>query len=187
MIKFLKNHWGKLLLGIFALLMAVTAGAVYAYYQRITQNQQLYSALAYIESGNFAPEPDEYFARAAKLKGGDKAKITMGAYSNVTQVNGLMYNPVLVLKNDGTYDYALTVGDGLTHKTYGHKGRWWVDGYVLNTVLLSGDEFLVDAKYRDKMREQSEIITSVGDDYLELQAPYSRTPVRFQLVKKQDN
>ena len=157
-------------LGVFVL---AALGALIAYLPHATDNEALKSALAHVESGGIPDEPPEYAAEVAKdLQAVPPAQVIPATYSTTNTFNDVTYNAVLSLRPDGSYDYALTVGNSRVFKLYKHTGKWWVEGKVLHTILLEGDDFLTAASARDRKTPARERIIESSADVMVLQAHY---------------
>lgn len=152
--------------------LLLVGGAMVAWVMYTRDSQQLTQALKHVESGAIENEPEGYKAQVALDLTQPMAQLLPGVYSNLTRYDSVIYNAVLLLKTDGTYDYALTVGNERVHKRYGHRGRWWVQGKVFHTVLLDGDFFLTAPEARNRATAARERIVSSSADQLTLQAHY---------------
>lgn len=135
-------------------------------------NRQLTESLAFVEKGTIVDEPVAYKKVMAAALVQPTAPVLPGVYANLTVIGSITYNAVLKLQGDGVYDYALSVGNGRVYKRYAHRGRWWVEGNVLHTILVSGDQFLTAPESRDKVTPAREQILAVTPDMLTLQAHY---------------
>lgn len=180
---FLRKKWKIVLVVALAVPLFIFVGVFASFYGRAVENENLLNALKYIESGSM-PDPTPAFkARVEMLKGGGGQSVAVGAYKNVSQHAGITYDSAMVLKGDGSYSFAMSVGDGRVHKTYQHFGKWWVEGSVFSTVLLGGDDFLASPEARDMKTAMHEIIVESGEGRLVLQAHYNSEPVVFKLEK----
>lgn len=168
--------WG----GLTLVLLIVGGLASWIPYAR--ENQQLVQALKYVEQGAIPDEPADYKAELQRDLDQPSAGVLPGVYSNLTHMDAVTYNAVLVLKPDGNYDYALSVGNDRVHKRYGHRGRWWVQGRVLHTVLLEGDSFLTAPQARNHVTPARERIVDDSVGQLTLQAHYG-SAVKFLKVE----
>lgn len=157
---------------VLAVILMLLVGALIAWTLYTRDNQQLTQSLQQVESGAIADEPEDYRAIIARDLEQKIAPVLSGVYSNLTQLNAVTYNAVLYLKPNGNYDYALTVGNARVHKRYGHRGRWWVQGRVLHTVLLEGDAFLTSPASRNRVTPARERIMDSSKEQIILQAHY---------------
>jgi hypothetical protein len=168
--------WG----GAIVLLLAVGFFISWISYAR--GNQELVKTLQYVEQGSIPNEPASYREQVRQHLDAPSAGVLPGAYSNLTRMRSVTYNAVLVLKPDGKYDYALSVGNDRVLKRYGHKGVWWIQGKVLHTILLEGDAFLASPETRDRVTPARELILDASPGQLTLQAHYGDA-VKFVKVQ----
>jgi hypothetical protein len=182
----LKKRWKLIVLSIVCAAAAIGAGAFAAFYSRSVGSEGLMQALNYIESGALTDETAEFSRNVETMRSAPTANVQAGAYKNVTTVGNVTYDTAMVLKNDGSYNYAMTVGNSALHKTYQHSGRWWVEGNVFNSVMTEGDLFLAPPAARDRSTPMREIIVESGDTSLKLRAHYSVEPVLFQRVVEKE-
>lgn len=178
----LRKYWKWIVCGVIFVMLAILSGAFVAYYNRGVGSETLMQALHYIESGAIPDETEEFRRNVDLLKKAETSQLVLGAYKNLSSNNGVTYDSAMVLKGDGTYSYALTVGNETLHKTYQHSGRWWVEGNVFHTILIDGDLFLASPSTRDKMTPMREIIVESGENSIKLKAHFSSEPTVFERV-----
>lgn len=167
-----------------ALVALCTLGALMAYVSHANDNKSLTAALEHIENGGIPDEPSSYAAAMDRdSKQEPSVSLAPGAYSNTTLMQDVTYRAVLLLKPNGRYDYALTVGNDRVYKMYKHAGLWEVKGQVFQTILEEGDAFLTPPAARDRKTPSRERIVEVGADYVVLQAHYGG-PVKFEKVEQ---
>jgi len=176
------RRWLRFLLISVGLACLVALGALLAFIPHATDNGSLKNALEHVESGAIPDEPQAYINQVESDLKATPAQVLPATYSSLDTFNDVTYNAVLTLKPDGAYDYALTVGNSRVFKLYKHSGKWWVQGRVLHTVLLDGDEFLTAPAARDRKTPARERIIESSPDGLLLQAHYGAT-VQFKKIK----
>lgn len=178
-----RRKWLRYALITAAIMALLVVGILAAYIPYASDNTALKAALTHVESGAIPDESPEYADKvAAELRVQPPAKVAPGSYSNITTFGDVTYNAVLALKDDGTYDSLLTVGNPRVFKLYKQTGKWRVEGRVLLTVMLEGDQFLTAPKARDHKTPSRELILDASPDRLVLQAHYGN-PVPFDKVK----
>jgi len=178
------RRWVRLALIALGIAALVGIGALLAFIPYANDNSSLKAALEHVESGAIPDEPPEYAAIIERdLKAEPAARVVPGTYSSMDTVNEVTYNAVLNLKADGKYEYALTVGNSRVFKLYEHKGKWWVQGKVMNTVMLEGHEFLAAPSARDHKTPSRERILQSDDNSIVLHAHYGQ-PVKFDKVER---
>jgi hypothetical protein len=155
-----------------AVVVLLMLGVIVAWALHARDTQQLTQSLQQVEQGVIPNEPPSYRETITRDLEQSIAPVLPGVYTNLTQISAVTYNAVLLLKPDGQYDYALTVGNDRLHKRYGHRGRWWVQGRVLHTVLLEGDAFLTAPASRNRVTPARERIMSSSKEQITLQAHY---------------
>lgn len=161
-----------------AVMLMLALGAFVAATLHVKDGQDLQNALTHIESGAIKNEEPQWIAVITEALNQQSSRVQPGMYSNVTTLGAVTYNSVLYLKVDGNYEYALTVGNERVHKRYSHNGRWWIQGKVLHTILLTGDMFLTSPAQRDKVTPARELIVDADAAQLTLKAHYG-APVVF--------
>jgi hypothetical protein len=108
--------------------------------------------------------------------------VTPGAYKHVSVHSGVTYEAILILGANGSYSYALSIGVGNARRAYTHAGRWWVQGEVLHTLLLTGHDFLTYPAARDRQTPAQAAIEEVSTEHLLLKSHYG-SAVRFERIK----
>ena len=176
----MKKKWIQGIVIAMTILFFMLLGGFGHFFTKAKSTQALEQTLLSLEKGMIPEESSDFKARLEPALKAEPFKFQLGGYTNTTVANGITYNTALVFKADGTYEYAMNVGSDRVYKTYKHAGRWWTQGRVLHTVLLAGDAFLVSPSSRDKATPSRELIIDASDSHMSLQAPYSRTPVRFE-------
>lgn len=179
-LKILLIFMGVILVGA----LFATAGAYYVFFQKANNTASLDQLYSHLESGAIPDEPPAFLEHVAKLEKAQQVIVTPGVYENTISTNGVIFNTVMVLNKDGTYNTAMSVGNGSIHRSYSHSGKWWVEGAVHKTVMLEGDEFLAAPMARDKKTPMNELIVDSGPDHITLLAHFVPDPVRFDLKEK---
>ncbi len=175
------RRWLRAVLIAVGTVCLIALGALLAFIPYASDNGALKNALAHVESGAISDEPQAYIDQINRDLQAPTAQVMPATYSSLERFNDVTYNAVLTLKPDGAYDYALTVGNSRVFKLYKHSGKWWVQGAVLHTILLEGDDFLTSPAARDRKTPARERIVESGPDGLLLQAHYG-SPVKFKKI-----
>lgn len=182
--KFLSKKWFLALIGLLVVCLSLFVGSFFAFKQKVVSGEAFYQALSYIERGEVGEETAEFRQKVALMEGAQPIVIKLGAYKSVVTHNGVVYDTALVLKKDAAYEFAMTVGNGVMHKTYQHSGRWWVKGQVFKSIITEGDLFLAPPSARDRSTEMNEIILKADEHELVMQAHFNAEPVVFKLSQK---
>lgn len=176
------RRWLRVSLIVVGFLVLIGVGAFLAFIPYAADNDALKTALKHVESGSIPDEPPDYVLQIEKdLKADPPAQIIPATYSSIDSYHDVTYNAVISLKPDGSYDYALTVGNSRVFKLYKHTGKWWVQGKVLNSILLKGDAFLTEPAARDRKTPSRERIIESSANEIVLQAHYG-PQVHFKKV-----
>ena len=159
---------------VLSLLGVLVAAALFVWIGHTRETLALTQALRTIESGQLPDEDDAFKTAVARALGEAPIPLEPATYVHLSKHAGVTYNAALQLAKDGRYDYVLTVGTNRVHKLYSHKGRWWLQGRVLHTVLLEGDAFLTPPASRDRVTPARSLIVAAPatPDKLTLRATY---------------